>query len=72
MVETMQQPHSRTQDHEILVEQITLLYRVGKPVLGVNLVISSALAALLWDVVSTTTIVTWMALMVLVSIVRSF
>lgn len=70
MVETMQQPHSRTQDHEILVEQITLLYRVGKPVLGVNLVISSALAALLWDVVSTTTIVTWMALMVLVIFAR--
>jgi signal transduction histidine kinase/CheY-like chemotaxis protein len=66
----MQQPHFETQNQKILVEQIRLLYQVALPILATNLLVSIALMFGLWNVVSKTTLVIWMALMLLVIVAR--
>ena len=63
---------TKEKDHKVLVEQIRLLHRSQLPILAVNVVVSTALLYGLWDVVSQSTLTTWIALMFFVITLRVF
>ena len=58
-------------EDKILVEQITMLYRSMVPILMINLLVSSALAYGLWEVVSHTVLVVWISLMIIMLLIRA-
>lgn len=58
------------QQQNVLVEQVRILYRTMWPILAANLIVGSAMVFGLWDVVSQTTLIAWMASMLLLLLVR--
>ncbi|NOY65915.1 MAG: response regulator [Gammaproteobacteria bacterium] len=67
-MKTVSNPSNR--DQKILVEQIKALYRLLPPIILASLAICFALVYGLWNVVTSTTLIAWLALMLFAYFIR--
>ena len=60
-----------TQNQNILLEQVKMLYQSMGSLLLINLLVSASLVYGFWDVISHTTLVVWMGLMLTMLLARA-
>ena len=58
------------QDQKILLEQVKILYRTLLPILAINLIVGAGMLYGLWNVVPQKTLTIWMALLLLLLVIR--